>query len=157
MLNIVFTVLGDVIGQPPRRRPLMLGGVAGVLVALVAVGAVLHFHLENPWWVLVPLLMHVTFFAFSYGPGGWIITSESSRPASHRPTSSVAIFCGWSAGFLLARDLPRLLATFGGDGTFWLYAGVTLLALVFVWKMIPETKGKSLEEIERHWTGAELS
>ena len=89
-------------------------------------------------------------------PAGGSSPPRSSRPCP-RAVSSVAIFCGGRLASCCAKTFPRSLATFGGDGTFWLYAGVTLLALVFVWKMIPETKGKSLEEIERHWTGAELS
>ena len=151
IFNITFTVGALLWVDRLGRRPLMLVGVAGVFVALSVAGWLFYLKIENPWWLLIPLLGHVAFFAFSYGSCGWIITSEIFPTRVRGRASSTCVFFGWSSAFLLAQTFPRLLSSFGGSGTFWIYAGITLVAFVFVWKFIPETKGKSLEGIETYW------
>lgn len=153
IINAAFTVVALLWVDRFGRRPLLLLGVSGVLTALVTAGAMFYFQVENPWWILPPLMMHVAFFAFSYGPIGWIITSEIFPTRVRGRASSTCIFFGWTSGFLLTQAFPRFLATFGGAGAFWICAAVTLFALGFIWFAVPETKGKSLEEIQHYWKG----
>lgn len=151
VLNLLSTIGALLTVDHLGRRLLMLVGVSGVLLMLAAVGALFFFKVENPWWILLPLLGHVTFFAFSYGSCGWIIISEIFPTQVRGRASSVCLFLGWISGFLLAQTFPRMLTSFGGSGTFWIYGGCTLIALIFFWKSVPETKGKSLEEMDSFW------
>ncbi|MBC7368240.1 MAG: sugar porter family MFS transporter [Undibacterium sp.] len=153
IFNAVFTMIALLGVDRFGRRPLLLLGVSGVLVALISAGAMFYFKIENPWWILPPLLLHVAFFAFSYGPIGWIIISEIFPTRFRGRASSICIFCGWTSGFLLTQAFPRFLASFGGAGVFWICAAATFFALIFIWVAVPETKGKSLEEIELFWKG----
>lgn len=85
--------------------------------------------------------------AFSLGPVVWVLISEIYPTAVRGPAMSVATMANWGANLLVALTFLTLLDELGEAETFWLYAGVTLLSLIFVILKVPETKGKTLEEI----------
>ncbi len=150
-INSFFTILAiwkiDKIG----RRPLLLTGITGAFVSLLMVAVLFHLKLEQKIWVLVPLLCYVAFFAFSYGPGVWVVISEIFPTKVRGRAVGAGALALWITAFVISQTLPRLIEGIGAGNTFFVYAFLTAPAILFVWTMIPETKGKSLEQIERHW------
>jgi len=151
VINSLFTFLAiwkiDKIG----RRPLLLVGIGGALVSLLAVGLMFNLNISHKFLILVPLLSYIAFFAFSYGPGVWVVISEIFPTRARGRAVGAGALALWITAFIISQTLPRLLAGLGAGNTFLLYAAMTAPAFLFVYKFIPETKGKSLEEIEKHW------
>ena len=90
-------------------------------------------------------------FAFSYGPITWVIISEIFPTRIRGLAASIGSFSLMVTGFFITLTNPVLIESIQASGTFFLYAGLTLPAIWFIWKFVPETKGKSLEEIEKYW------
>jgi MFS family permease len=105
----------------------------------------------NAWEMLVGVLAYVASFAFSMGVVGWVVISEIYPTRTRGRAMSVATAGVWGACYLVSLTFPTLLARLGSAQTFWTYGAMCAVALVFVWFFVPETKGKSLEEIEKQW------
>jgi MFS family permease len=106
----------------------------------------------NGWEMLVGVLAYVASFAFSMGVVGWVVISEIYPTRTRGRAMAVATAAVWAACYLVSQTFPTLLARLGSAATFWLYGAMCVVALVFVTRCVPETKGKSLEEIEKQWT-----
>ena len=144
--NIVFTFVAVALVDRLGRRPLLLAGVSGCAVGLLS--AAFYFS-RGGMLLLLPLLLHVACFAFSYGSIGWIVTSELFPNRIRARAAGLVTMFGWGTGFFISQSLPRLLATLGGSGVFAFYGSATAIAVAFIWLMVPETKGRTLEEIEQ--------
>ncbi len=143
-LAAIFTV--DKLG----RRPLLLVGLSGVGLMLLLGG--LMFALSAPAIaVLIVFALYLAFFNFSYGSVCWIIIAEIFPTAIRGRAMSVCVFSLWAGCNLVALTFPAALAAFGAAWTFWLYAATIPSAILLVVFRIPETKGKTLEQIERTW------
>jgi MFS transporter, SP family, arabinose:H+ symporter len=105
----------------------------------------------NGWEMLLGVLAYVASFAFSMGVVGWVVISEIYPTRTRGRAMSVATAGVWGACYLVSLTFPLLLARLGSAVTFWTYGAMCAVALVFVWFFVPETKGKSLEEIEKQW------
>lgn len=101
--------------------------------------------------IIIPLLFYVAAFAFSYGPIVWVIISEIFPTKIKGLAASLGSFSLMVTGLFITLTNPVFLKTISPSGTLCLYAGLSLPAIWFIWKFEPETKGKSLEEIERDW------
>ena len=145
--NCIFTFVAIALVDRWGRRPLLLGGVGGCAVGLLS--AALLFGRHGGLAVLLPVLLHVACFAFSYGAIGWIVTSELFPNRIRGRAAGLVTMFGWSTGFLISQSLPRMLAALGGSGVFAFYGISTAIAVLFIWSMVPETKGRTLEEIEK--------
>jgi SP family arabinose:H+ symporter-like MFS transporter len=151
VMNLVFTLVAMALVDRAGRRPLLLVGVAGCAAALSAAALLFAFQVESPIGLLIPLLLHVACFAFSYGAIGWIVISELFPTRIRGRAAGFVTMFGWGTGFLISQSLPRLLENVGGAGVFGIYGGATAVAVLFIITMVPETKGKTLEDIERFW------
>ena len=100
---------------------------------------------------LVLILAFILFFASCIGPVFWILLSEIFPARIRGIGMSVAIFVQWLADFLVVLLFPWLLKHLGGAGTFAMTAGMAFAMILVTWKLLPETSGKTLEEIEEHW------
>jgi MFS family permease len=109
---------------------------------------------EGPW-VLALVLVYVASFALAMGPVVWVVLSEIFPTRLRGRAMSVATVCLWAACYLVSQTFPILLARVAG-GAFFIYAAMCAAALVFVLFAVPETRGKSLEEIERSWSAEEV-
>jgi MFS family permease len=120
-------------------------------MALASLGFV--FHVANPPGALVLslILAYVASFAVGLGPGSWLLMSELFPTNVRGRAMSVATVSMWSACLLITLTFLPLLKSVGAAGAFWLYASLCLVTFLFVWKIAPETRGRSLEEIERFW------
>ena len=148
LVNTVFTFVAIHFIEKSGRRKLLLIGVVGAFISLAGVG--IMFALGSTL-IIIPLLCYVASFAFSYGPIVWVIISEIFPTRIRGLAVSIGSFSLMLTGFLITLTNPLLIESIKPSGTFFLYAGLTLPAIWFIWKFVPETKGKSLEEIEKYW------
>ena len=134
----------------PGRRPLLLGGSAVQVLALFSVGLAFKLNLGG-LFLLLPILLFIAAFAAGMGPVPWVVISEIFPTKIRGGAMAVATLVLWASDFVVAQTFPVLKAGIGPAWTFWIYALCSLLGLLFVWKIVVETKGRSLEEIEASW------
>lgn len=136
------------------RRPLLLVGIAGQVVGLAALGAAFHFkQLSSSIGDIAigSLVVYVACFAFGLGPIFWLLISEIYPLAVRGAAMSVATVANWGMNLVVAVTFLTLVSAVGHAWTFWIYDVITVGAWLFIYKLVPETKGKTLEQIEAHW------
>ncbi len=155
-VNLAFTIVAICKVDRWGRRPLMLAGYAGMAVALFALGGA-SLSGEIKVWVLGAILGYIAAFALSVGPVTWVLLAEIF-PTRHRGRAmAIATFCMWAANYLVSQTFPMmdkqatLAAVFHHGFPFILYGLFAVSAVFFIWRFVPETKGRSLEEIESFW------
>ncbi|MCX6996704.1 MAG: sugar porter family MFS transporter [Kiritimatiellaeota bacterium] len=147
-VNLAFTFVALGVVDRGGRRPLMLVGAAGLAVIYVAMGFCYSSGVKGlPMLLLV--LAAIGCYAMSLAPVTWVVISEIFPNRIRGAAMSVAVSALWIACFILTYTFPILNAKFGSAGTFWLYAAICVAGFVFIKLKLPETKGKSLEQIER--------
>jgi len=146
-VNLVFTFVGMFTVDKIGRKVLMLIGAGGLAAAFAITGTMYFFNFQG-----LPLLIMVVAiigcFAMSLGPVTWVVLSEIFPNRIRGFALSIATFALWSACFVLTYTFPLLNKLLNASGTFWLYGVICLFGFWFILKKLPETKGKSLEEIE---------
>ena len=130
------------------RRKLMLIGCAGIGLFHALIGLCFQLHLKG-LIVVVPVMATIACYSFSLAPVTWVLLSEIFPNRIRGAAVSVAVSCLWIACFILTMTFPLLNAKLGAAKTFWLYAAICAAGFVFIRLRVPETKGKSLEQIER--------
>jgi SP family sugar porter-like MFS transporter len=146
-VNVVFTLVA--LGAIDRfgRRFLLLSGVSGLVAIYSVLGAFYHLHVQGkPLLFLV--LAAIACYAMSLAPATWVVISEIFPNRIRSSAVSVSVTALWTACFVLTYTFPLLNKALGAAGTFWIYAAICLAGLVFLYFRLPETKGKTLEEIE---------
>ena len=151
MVNVLFTLIAIWKIDRLGRKPLLLAGVIGIIASLIIIGALFYFNTVNTYLLLIFILLFIACFAFSYGPVIWVLLSEIFPTKIRGKAMSLATFSLWIGTALVGQLTPVFLEKLKPAGTFWLFALMTAPALYLAIKIIPETKGKSLEEIERYW------
>ncbi len=154
-VNVAMTVVALLLVDRVGRRPLLLAGLAGMVAGLGALGLAFSLpQLPGPrgWLAAGSLTLYVGAFAVGLGPVFWLLISEIYPLKTRGLAMSVETAANWGANLLVALTFLTLFQTVGRAPTFWLYALVGIGAWLFAWFFVPETKGRSLEEIEAHWT-----
>ena len=147
-VNLAFTFVALGVVDRGGRRPLMLFGAAGLAVIYLVLGFCYHASVTGlP--VLLLVLSAIACYSMSLAPVTWVVISEIFPNRIRGAAMSVAVSALWLACFLLTFTFPLLNARLGPAGTFWLYAAICVLGFVFIFYKLPETKNKSLEQIER--------
>jgi SP family galactose:H+ symporter-like MFS transporter len=154
VVNVAFTVVAIILLDRVGRRPLLLVGLAGMVFSLTLLGV--SFYLSNLAVLQGPLataglMVYVASFAIGLGPVFWLLISEIYPLKVRGLAMSIASEANWGSNLIIALTFLTFIQVLGLSGTFWLYAVVGALALVFCYKLVPETKGHTLEEIESHW------
>ncbi|HEY2587439.1 MAG TPA: sugar porter family MFS transporter [Tepidisphaeraceae bacterium] len=150
LVNFVFTFVAIAWVDRAGRKPLLLIGTAVQTLSLLAVGWMFHRHNQGAG-VLAGVLVFVAAFAMAMGPIPWILISEIFPSRVRGRAAALGTLVIWLACYLVAQTFPMLQQGIGPALTFCVYAGCSLLSFLFVAAMIPETKGRSLEEIEASW------
>ena len=146
-VNLIFTFVALGVVDRGGRRPLMLFGSASLAVIYIAMGCCYAGHVQGlPMLLLV--LAAIACYACSLAPVTWVVLSEIYPNRIRGAAMSVSVFALWVACFLLTLTFPWLNEHLGSAKTFWVYAGICAAGFVFVKMFLPETKGKTLEEIE---------
>lgn len=157
-VNLTFTVIAIRTVDRIGRRPLMIIGSAGMGVCLIAMGLSAYLQTTGLWMLLF-ILGYIACFALSVGPVTWVILAEIFPTRVRGRAMAIATVCLWVANYIVSQTFPMmdenpwLVATFHRGFPFWLYGAFCIVLLFFVRAYVPETKGKSLEQIERHWGG----
>jgi sugar porter (SP) family MFS transporter len=147
-VNLAFTFVALGVVDRAGRRPLMLFGSAALAFIYIAMGFCYFYGVKGlPMLLLV--LAAIGCYAMSLAPVTWVVISEIFPNRIRGAAMAVAVSSLWIACFLLTYTFPMLNAKLGSAGTFWLYAGICVAGFVFIKFKLPETKGKTLEQIER--------
>jgi sugar porter (SP) family MFS transporter len=149
-INFVATIAGMLLIDRSGRKPLLMSAFAGMALSLVAVSAAIHFQAAGAI-VLIFVLTYVACFAVGVGTGTWVMMAEICPTRVRGRAMSVATVSLWCGTLLVTLTFLSLVKVFTAPGVFLFYALIAIAAFIFVWKMIPETKGRTLEEIEKWW------
>ncbi len=153
LVNVIFTFVAIFTVDKWGRKPLLLLGISLAVISLLVIGFLFYANITEGPWILLFILLFIASFAFSFGPVTFIIISEIFPNAVRAQAVSLAILSLWVANFFVGQLTPVMLnaPAFGPAATFWAFAILCAPALYITIKLIPETKGKSLEEIENFW------
>jgi len=147
-INLVFTIVAMGTVDKFGRKKLMLLGSGGLAIIYAVLGYFYYSHITGlPLMLLV--LLAIAIYAMSLAPIVWVILSEIFPNRIRGVAMSISTFALWIASALLVQTFPMLNEGLGTSGTFWIYGVICALGFVFVLKKLPETKNKSLEEIEQ--------
>ena len=155
VVNFLMTIVAVFFTDRLGRKPLLYFGLTGVMLSLLALGSAFAFEGvlgDNLKWVAVgSLVTYIVCFAMSLGPIGWIIVSEVFPLKIRGVAMSICTVANFAFNFFVVGSFPVLMHRIGGALTFWGFAAVSFLCIVFVYFFVPETKGISLEHIESNW------
>jgi sugar porter (SP) family MFS transporter len=146
-VNLVFTLVAMFTVDNWGRKKLMIFGSTGLAVTYILLGSAFFFHLQGVA-VLALVVTAIAIYAMSLAPITWVILSEIFPNRIRGAAMALATFALWVACFILTYTFPLLNKSLGAAGTFWVYAGICTIGCLFLLFRLPETNGKSLEEIE---------
>ena len=155
IINLTFTVVAILTVDKLGRKPLQIIGAIGMTVSMIGLGMV-FFLQSKGLGALVFMLIYVASFAVSWGPVTWVLLSEIF-PNAIRGAMSIAVAAQWIANLIISWTFPMmndntwLTKIFHNGFAYWIYGLMAILAAWFMWKFVPETKGKTLEEMEKLW------
>ena len=148
--NLIFTFVGMAMVDKAGRRFLLLVGIAGMGISMTLVGLCMQSDMISAKWTLLWIMTYIASFAMSIGVVIWVYLSEIYPTRVRGQALSVATMVLWLGNVILTQLFPVMMERFGG-GTFYIFSFICLLAFIFTWTMVKETKGVSLEEIEEMW------
>jgi SP family arabinose:H+ symporter-like MFS transporter len=151
LINLLFTLFALWLVDRVGRKTLILAGTTLQFVSLALVGWFYHVH-GSALAVLIFVMSFVAGHAFGNGVACWVIISEIYPTKVRGRGMSIATTALWLVGYMGNQLFPIMQKNLGSDGTFWCFSGGALLTIVLVGLLIPETKGRSLEEITKFWT-----
>jgi len=150
VVNLLFTFVAVWLADKAGRKALLIGGSLVQVLALAAVGVMFAMGIGG-LWLLFFVMLFTAAFASAMGPVPWIVISEIFPTKIRGRAMSMAVLVIWLSCFLVSQTFPVLVDAIGNAKTFWIYALCSFAGLIFVVAWVPETKGKTLEEIEQSW------
>lgn len=163
-VNVLATFIAVAYVDRFGRRPLLLAGLVGMASALITVGISFHFMDKadtsgagsgGPTTAgiitLVALVVFIASFAFSLGPVVWTVINEIFPNRVRGRAVAVATAVNWGSAWLVSQFFLTLIDSIGNSATFYLFGAFSVIAYVWIWRRVPETKGRSLEEIQQIW------
>lgn len=149
LVNVLFTVVAILTVDKWGRKPLLITGSIGMAVGMFAI-SVLAFNNIIGIGTLVFIIIYTASFMMSWGPICWVLISEIFPNKIRGHAVAVVVAFQWFANYLISSTYPAMME-FSGGMTYGFYGLMAILSALFVWKMVPETKGKSLEEMDKLW------
>jgi MFS family permease len=150
VVNLVFTFVAIGFVDRYGRRGLMLTGAAGLSIIYTFLGGLYYVHSRGVL-MLVLVVAAIGCYAMSLAPVTWVLISEIFPNRIRGTAMSVAVTALWIASFILTYTFPLFNHALGAAKTFWIYAAICVAGFVFIKARVPETKGKTLEQIEKLW------
>ncbi|EYU43459.1 hypothetical protein ABFS82_06G143600 [Erythranthe guttata] len=148
LLKLIMTGVAVLVVDRLGRRPLLLGGVSGIAVSLFLLGSYYTYLGDIPAVAVVALLVYVGCYQLSFGPIGWLMISEIFPLRLRGRGLSIAVLINFGANALVTFAFSPLKELLGAGILFFIFGGIAILSLIFIFFIIPETKGLTLEEIE---------
>lgn len=155
IVNLVFTLIAMRVVDSWGRRKLMILGSGGLSIIYVMLGFSYYSGIQG-LLILIIIIMAIATYSLTLAPITWVILSEIFPNRIRGAAMALATTCLWLASFLLTYTFPLLNTALNASGTFWLYSIISFAGFLFILKKLPETKGKSLEEIERSFANRKL-
>jgi SP family xylose:H+ symportor-like MFS transporter len=149
LINVSFTVVAFLTVDKWGRKPLLMIGSVGMAIGMFAIGLLSFLEIIGIS-TLVFIIIYTASFMMSWGPICWVLISELFPNKIRGRAIAVAVAAQWAANYFISSTYPAMLE-FSGGLTYWFYGLMSILSFIFVWKMVPETKGKTLEELELLW------
>jgi SP family arabinose:H+ symporter-like MFS transporter len=147
--NLIFTFVAISLIDRLGRKPLLIGGVIGMIISLSSIAVAFYFKKYEGYLILFLILTYIASFSASLGPVGWVLISEIFPNKLRSKAMSVSIVSLWLTNFLLILVFPLILNRLGGAVAFLIFDIMCVILLLFTIFRVPETRGKSLEELER--------
>jgi len=151
VVNVIFTIIAIWKIDSLGRRILLIVGCSGMIIAHICIGILFYTGNTSGTLLMIFILFFIACFAFSYGPVVWTLLSEMYPTRIRGRAMSLATLSLWIGTYIIGQLVPWMLEVLKPFGTFWIFAVTFVPAILIIWKLVPETKGKSLEEIERYW------
>lgn len=157
IINMTFTLVAIYSVDTVGRRPLMIVGAVGMAISMLALGTA-FFMQSVGVAALVFMLMYTASFAMSWGPVVWVLLAEIFPNKIRSQAMAIAVAVQWISNWLVSTTFPMmndstvLIEKFHNGFAFWIYGAMSVVAAFFIWKYVPETKEKTLEEMEELWT-----
>jgi SP family arabinose:H+ symporter-like MFS transporter len=151
LANLLFTIVAMIYLDRWGRRAILMIASGGMGVALTALVIGLNVHGAPVQLILGSILVYVSFFALGMGPGPWLIISEIFPTKVRGRAASIATSALWSGTLVVTFTFLSLVNSLGLAGTFAIYGALSFICLFYIWKAVPETKGKTLEQIQETW------
>ena len=148
-VNIVFTLVAIFTVDKWGRKPLLIVGSIGMMLGMLSIG-ILSFSGSLGIMALVSIVIYTASFMMSWGPICWVLISEIFPNTIRGKAVAIAVAIQWVANYLVSSTFP-MLSEWNIGGTYLIYGMFCLLSAIFVWKMVPETKGKTLEDMTKLW------
>ncbi|MCO5934702.1 sugar porter family MFS transporter [Mucilaginibacter sp. RB4R14] len=153
LANFLFTIIAIWKVDKMGRRPLYIAGSLGATVSLFFTGWCFFHGSTNSIALVISIILFLACFAFSIGPLKFVIAAEIFPTRIRGRALAISIMVMWIADTIVGQLTPILLGSIGPAYTFWFFSACCLLSFWTVYKMVPETKGKSLEEVQDIWVG----
>jgi len=150
-VNLMFTIVAMIYLDRWGRRAILLMASGGMGIALTLLVLGLNVPGVSPLLMLGTILLYVAFFALGMGPGPWLIISEIFPTKVRGRAASIATSTLWSGTLLVTFTFLSLVKVLNLWGTFAIYGALSFVCCAYVWKMVPETKGRTLEQIQEEW------
>jgi SP family arabinose:H+ symporter-like MFS transporter len=147
-INVLFTIIAIMWSDKYGRKFLLVTGLSGIVFSLIFCGALFYTGHTQGILLLVLVLLFIACFAFSLGPVTWIIINEIFPTAVRVKAVSICTLALWIAVWLVGQFFPWMLEKAGAAITFWIFAACSIANFFFSWKVVKETKGKTLEEMD---------
>lgn len=149
LVNVVFTVVAIMTVDKWGRKPLLIIGSIGMAIGMIAIATLAFFDIIGTATLLF-IIIYTASFMMSWGPICWVLISEIFPNEIRSQAIALSVAAQWAANFFISSTYPPMME-FSSGGTYLFYGIMSILSALFVWKMVPETKGKTLEEIENIW------
>ncbi len=149
LINVIFTVVAILTVDKWGRKPLLIVGSAGMALGMFSIAALSFFEVIGIS-TLVFIIIYTASFMMSWGPITWVLISEIFPNRIRGKAVAIAVAAQWIANYLISSTYPAMME-FSGVITYGFYGVMSVLSLFFVWRFVPETKGKTLEEMESIW------
>ncbi|MFT5886923.1 MAG: SP family xylose:H+ symportor-like MFS transporter, partial [Arcticibacterium sp.] len=155
-INVIFTLVAIQTVDKYGRKPLMIIGALGMSIAMFSLG-ITFFTQTTGILAILCMLLYVASFAMSWGPVTWVLLSEIFPNKIRGQAMAVAVALQWVSNYIVSWSFPimdknsYLVETFNHGFAYWIYGAMGILAMLFVWKFVPETKGKTLEDMDDLW------
>ena len=149
LVNVVFTVVAILTVDKWGRKPLLIVGSIGMAIGMIAISTLAFLDIIGTT-TLVFIIIYTASFMMSWGPICWVLISEIFPNKIRSQAVAIAVAAQWAANFFISSTYPPMME-FSNGGTYLFYGVMSILSALFVWKYVPETKGKTLEEMEGLW------
>ena len=149
LVNVVFTLVAILTVDKWGRKPLLIVGSIGMAIGMIAISTLAFLDIIGTT-TLIFIIIYTASFMMSWGPICWVLISEIFPNKIRSQAVAIAVAAQWAANFFISSTYPPMME-FSNGGTYLFYGVMSILSALFVWKYVPETKGKTLEEMEGLW------